>query len=146
MSASRILKCRCGLPETPPTATREHHAHDHEVDQSASAPSGRKAYPLGASYSGMQRFRLVEFADRGFDAAADLVEIFFRIRRGTSTSVKDLISAIETLIGGGNERCEQFVWTKPADDIVNKATQGHTTSIARHQEMSHCPALASADS
>jgi hypothetical protein len=55
----------------------------------------------------------VEFADRGFDAAADLVEIFFRIRRGTSTSVKDLISAIETLIGGGNERCEQFVWTNP---------------------------------
>lgn len=66
----------------------------------------------------MQRFHLVEFANRGFYAAADLVEIFFGIRRGTSASVKDLISAIETLIGGWNERCEQFVWTKPADDIV----------------------------
>ena len=37
-----------------------------------------------------------------------------------------------TFIDGWNERCEPFVWTKPADDIVKKATQGHTTSIARH--------------
>jgi transposase len=68
----------------------------------------------------------------------NLVEIFFgiitrqAIRRGTFTSVKDLISAIETFIDGWNERCEPFVWTKPADDIVKKATQGHPTSIARH--------------
>ena len=54
------------------------------------------------------------------------------IRRGTFTSVKDLISAIETFIDGWNERCEPFAWTKPADDIAKKATQGHTTSIARH--------------
>jgi len=69
---------------------------------------------------------------------AEPFEIFFGIvtrqavRRGTFTSVKDLISAIETFIDGWNERCEPFVWTKPADDIVKKATQGHTTSIARH--------------
>jgi transposase len=68
----------------------------------------------------------------------NLVEIFFgiitrqAIRRGTFTSVKDLISAIETFIDGWNERCQPFVWTKPPDDIVKKATQGHTTSIARH--------------
>lgn len=47
-------------------------------------------------------------------------------------SVKDLISAIQTFIHGWNERCEPFVWTKPADDIVKKATQGHPTSIAGH--------------
>jgi hypothetical protein len=31
---------------------------------------------------------------------------------------QDLISAIETFIDGWNERCQPFVWTKPADDIV----------------------------
>jgi transposase len=56
----------------------------------------------------------------------NLVEIFFgiitrqAIRRGTFTSVKDLISAIETFIDGWNERCEPFVWTRPADDIVKR--------------------------
>src|SRR5690242_4713713 len=50
----------------------------------------------------------------------NMVEIFFgiitrqAIRRGTFTSVKDLIGAIETFIDGWNERCQPFVWTKPA--------------------------------
>jgi hypothetical protein len=35
------------------------------------------------------------------------------MRRGTFTSVKDLISAIETFIDGWNVRCEPFVWTNP---------------------------------
>ena len=35
--------------------------------------AGQKAYPLGASYARMQRARLVEFADQGFDVAADRV-------------------------------------------------------------------------
>ena len=58
----------------------------------------------------------------------NMVEIFFgiitrqAIRRGTFTSVKDLIGAIETFIDGWNERCEPFVWTKTADDILTKAT------------------------
>ncbi len=49
----------------------------------------------------------------------NMVEIFFgiitrqAIRRGTFTSVKDLITAIETFIDGWNERCEPFTWTKP---------------------------------
>jgi transposase len=68
----------------------------------------------------------------------NLVEIFFgiitrqAIRRGTFTSVKDLIAAIEIFIDAWNERCEPFVWTKPADDIVKKAVKGKTTSLARH--------------
>jgi transposase len=68
----------------------------------------------------------------------NLVEIFFgiitrqAIRRGTFTSVKHLIAAIEAFIDGWNERCEPFTWTKPADDIIKKATRGHTTSITRH--------------
>ena len=68
----------------------------------------------------------------------NMVEIFFgiitrqAIRRGTFTSVKDLIAAIETFIDGWNERCEPFIWTKTADQIIPRATKGQRTSIARH--------------
>ena len=68
----------------------------------------------------------------------NMVEIFFgiitrqAIRRGTFTSVKDLIGAIETFIDGWNERCEPFVWTKTADDIRTKARPRKQTSNTRH--------------
>jgi hypothetical protein len=57
----------------------------------------------------------------------NLVEIFFgiitrqAIRRGTFTSVKELINAIEGFIDGWNDRTEPFVWTKTADEILAKA-------------------------
>ncbi len=62
----------------------------------------------------------------------NMVEIFFgiitrqAIRRGTFTSVKDLIAAIQTFIDGWNERCQPFVWTKTADQLVRtpKAVNG----------------------
>ena len=68
---------------------------------------------------------------------ADLVEVFFgiitlqAIRRGTFTSVKDLIAAIETFIDGWNRRCEPFVWTKTADEILTKSRR-KKTSNTRH--------------
>ena len=68
----------------------------------------------------------------------NMVEIFFgiitrqAIRRGTFTSVQDLIAAIETFIDGWNERCEPFIWTKTADKIIPKAIKGQTTSLAHH--------------
>ncbi len=68
----------------------------------------------------------------------NMVEIFFgiitrqAIRRGTFTSVKDPINAIETFIDGWNDRCEPFVWTKTADQIIPRATGGQRTSITRH--------------
>jgi transposase len=68
----------------------------------------------------------------------NLVEIFFgiitrqAIRRGTFTSVKDLIAAIETFIDGWNERCQPFVWTKTPDQLIPHAKAGQPTSIARH--------------
>jgi transposase len=68
----------------------------------------------------------------------NMIEVFFgiitrqAIRRGTFTSVKDLIAAIETFIDGWNDRCEPFVWTKTADQIIQHATKGQPTSIARH--------------
>ena len=64
----------------------------------------------------------------------NLVEVFFgiitrqAIRRGTFTSVKDLIAAIETFIDGWNDRCQPFVWTKAADDILAKANRKKTSN------------------
>ena len=57
----------------------------------------------------------------------NLVENFFgiitrqAIRRGTSTSVKGLIAAIEVFVDGWDERCQPFMWTKTADEILAKA-------------------------
>ncbi len=68
----------------------------------------------------------------------NMVEIFFgiitrqAIRRGTFTSVKDLIAAIETYINVWNERCQPFTWTKTADEILTKATGGQRSSFTRH--------------
>ena len=67
----------------------------------------------------------------------NLVEVFFgiitrqAIRRGTFTSVKDLIAAIETFIDGWNDRCQPFIWTKTADEILTKAHR-KPTSNTRH--------------
>jgi transposase len=57
----------------------------------------------------------------------NMVEIFFgiitrqAIRRGTFTSVPDLIGAIRIFIDAYNERCAPFQWTKTADQILTKA-------------------------
>ena len=67
----------------------------------------------------------------------NLVEVWFgiitrqAIRRGTFTSVKDLIAAIETFIDAWNDRCQPFVWTKTADEILTKANR-KVTSNTRH--------------
>ena len=53
------------------------------------------------------------------------------IRRGSYTSAKDLIAAIEAYIDGWNERCQPFAWTKTADQILTKA-QRKKTSNTRH--------------
>jgi transposase len=68
----------------------------------------------------------------------NMVEIFFNIitrqaiRRGSFTSVKDLITAIRAFIDGWNDRCHPFVWTKTADDILDHARPGQRTSFTRH--------------
>jgi transposase len=66
----------------------------------------------------------------------NLVEVFFgiitrqAIRRGTFTSVKELVAAISRFIDGWNERCHPFTWTKTADEILPHTRQ--RTSDARH--------------
>lgn len=67
----------------------------------------------------------------------NLVEVFFSIitrqaiRRGSFDSVAQLVTAIRGFIDGYNERCQPFVWTKPADEILPRATR-QRTSDARH--------------
>src|SRR5882724_114109 len=68
----------------------------------------------------------------------NMVEIFFSIitrqaiRRGSYSSVKELIAAIGRYIDGWNERCHPFSWTKPADDLLNHCRPAQRTSCTRH--------------
>ncbi len=56
----------------------------------------------------------------------NLVEVWFgiierqAIRRGTFTSVRDLMIKIRAFIDGWNRRKHPFIWTKPADQILTK--------------------------
>src|SRR5947208_2591581 len=67
----------------------------------------------------------------------NMVEIFFgiitkqAIRRGSFSSVKELVVAIRRFIDAWNERCEPFEWTKEADELIHKATR-KKTSLTRH--------------
>jgi hypothetical protein len=42
------------------------------------------------------------------------------LRRGGVTSVAQLIETIGRFCAGWNERCQPFVWTKPAEQILAK--------------------------
>jgi hypothetical protein len=65
------------------------------------------------------------------------MEIFFgiitrqAIRRGSFTSVRDLIAKIEALIDGWNDRCYPFNWTKTADKLVPHCDPGQRTLFTR---------------
>ena len=67
----------------------------------------------------------------------NLVEVWFgiierqAIRRGAFPSVRDLMIKIRAFINGWNDRCQPFVWTKTADQILTKANRP-TTSVAVH--------------
>jgi DDE superfamily endonuclease len=67
----------------------------------------------------------------------NMVEIFFSIitrqaiRRGSFTSVKDLIAAIENFIDGWNDRCHPFTWTKAADELLPQCKPGRRTTFTR---------------
>jgi len=66
------------------------------------------------------------------------IEIWFgiltsrRIRRGTFTSVKELIDAIEQYIEANNKNPKPFIWTKTADEILTKLHNCKDTSVTRH--------------
>jgi transposase len=62
----------------------------------------------------------------------NLVECFFSIvtrqaiRRGSFTSVKDLVSAIGAFIDHWNDHPRPFAWTKDADEIIGKIRHAKT--------------------
>ena len=68
----------------------------------------------------------------------NLVEVFFSIitrqaiRRGSFTSVKDLLGGIRRFIDGWNDRCHPFVWTKTPDEVLKRARNRQVTSDAGH--------------
>ncbi len=57
----------------------------------------------------------------------NLVEVFSgiitrkAIRRGSFTSVADLVRAIRIFIDAWNDRCQPFTWTKTPERILAKA-------------------------
>ena len=67
----------------------------------------------------------------------NLVEVWFgiierqAIHRGNFPSVHDLMIKIRSFINGWNDRCQPFVWTKTADQILTKAHRP-TTSVSVH--------------
>jgi hypothetical protein len=67
-----------------------------------------------------------------------MVEIFFgiitrqAIRRGTFTSVKDLIGAIGIFIDAWNERCAPSSGPRPPTNIIPRSSRSKQTSIAGH--------------
>jgi len=65
---------------------------------------------------------------------AEVFSIIIRqaIRRGSFTSVQDLIAAIEAFIDGWNGRCHLFTWAKTADEILPHCRPGKRTSFTRH--------------
>jgi transposase len=56
----------------------------------------------------------------------NLVEVWFSIiekqaiHRGSFPSVRDLMIKIRDFINGWNNRCHPFIWTKPADQVLDK--------------------------
>lgn len=67
----------------------------------------------------------------------NLVEVFFSIitrkaiRRGSFTSVRQLVAAMKTFIDSYNQDCRPFTWTKPADVIITKATAKQRTTFIK---------------
>jgi hypothetical protein len=67
----------------------------------------------------------------------NLVEVWFStierqaIHRGSFPSVRHLMIKIGEFLNGWNSRCHPFIWTKPADDILDKIKR-KKNSLTRH--------------
>jgi hypothetical protein len=42
-----------------------------------------------------------------------------------------MAGSADSFIDGGNERCQPFTWTKTADEILARATDGQRTAFMR---------------
>jgi transposase/DNA-binding CsgD family transcriptional regulator len=67
----------------------------------------------------------------------NLVEVWFSIierqaiHRGSFPSVRDLMIKIRAFINGWNDRCHPFIWTKTADQVLQKIKR-KKNSLTRH--------------
>ena len=67
----------------------------------------------------------------------NLVEVWFSIierqaiHRGSFRSVRDLMIKIRAFINGWNDRCHPFIWTEPADQVLEKIKR-KKNSLTRH--------------
>jgi transposase len=68
----------------------------------------------------------------------NLVEVWFgiierqAIRRGTFTSVSDLIGKIRAFVNGWNRRAHPFIWTKNADEVLARIDRKRNAISAAH--------------
>jgi transposase len=68
----------------------------------------------------------------------NMIEIWFsiltkqQVRRGVYHDVPELIAAIENFIELYNERAQPFVWTKTAEQVLEKAVEKQDTSETLH--------------
>jgi transposase len=68
----------------------------------------------------------------------NMVEIWFsiltkqQVRRGVYHDVPELIAAIEHFIDGYNDRAQPFIWTKTAEQVLDKAVKRQDTSETLH--------------
>ena len=97
---------------------------------------GTHTHPAVRSWLGRHHRIHLHFTPKG-GSWLNLVETFFSIitkqaiRRGSFHSVRELVQAIRRFIDAWNERCEPFVWTRDAADVIAKAKRP-TTSVTRH--------------
>src|SRR3954468_1215221 len=67
----------------------------------------------------------------------NLVEVWFAIierqaiHRRSFGSVRELMIKIRAFINGWNDRCHPFIWTKPADQVLDKIKR-KSNSLTRH--------------
>jgi len=104
------------------------------LKQVAKAYPGQRLHIVCDNYATHKHPKVAEWLDRNkritlhFTPTSgswmNLVEVFFSIitrqaiHRGTFSSVKDLTDAIRKFIEVWNDRCEPFVWTKTADQVL----------------------------
>jgi hypothetical protein len=85
-----------------------------------------RAYPVKAWLAANPRIHTHFTPTSG--SRLNLVGVWFSIierqaiHRGAYPSVRDLMIKIRALINGWTDRCQLFVWTKTADQILTKPT------------------------
>ena len=103
----------------------------HRVDAGERLADDRAQLPRwGYVIKGRVAFRL---ADREDDDDRGRTVVFFVDDLHLSPqSAAHIRKTIRRFIDGWNERCQPFVWTKTADEILHKATGGQRSSFTRH--------------